>query len=173
MGIITIRSMPKPVIAAINGAIGGAGMSIAAACDLRVCAASVKLRAAYTSVGLVGDGGWTLSIPLLMGFGKAFELMLLDPMFDAKQALEWGFVNMVVEDAEFEKTAMSLAVRLAKGPTTAYAIAKENLNNAMEGLIEKQLELERMGMCSDAKTKDYIEGVNAFLEKRKPNFLGK
>ena len=172
-GIITLRRMGKPVIAAINGAAGGAGMSIAAACDFRICAASVRFRTGYPTIGMVGDAGWTLFVPLLVGFGKAMEFMLLDPTFDAKQAHEMGFVNMVVEDEKFAATVSEVAEKLAGGPTKAYAIIKENLNAAMEGLLEKQLELERMGMYNAAKTEDYVEGVNAFLEKRKAKFTGK
>jgi 2-(1,2-epoxy-1,2-dihydrophenyl)acetyl-CoA isomerase len=172
-GIITLRRMKKPVIAAVNGAAGGAGMSIVAACDLRICAVSVRFRTGYPTIGMVGDAGWTLFVPLLVGFGKAMELMLLDPMFDAKQAYEMGFVNMVVEDEKLATTVAEVAERLASGPTKAYAIIKENLNAAMEGLLEIQLERERMGMYNAAKAEDYVEGVNAFLEKRKAKFTGK
>ena len=173
VGVLAIRKMRKPVVAAINGAVGGVGMSIAAACDLRICAASARFRAGYPQIGMVGDGGWTFLVPLHIGFGKAFELMFTDPMFDARQALEWGLVNWVVEDGEFEKAVRDLAIQLAQGPTTAYAIAKENLNRAMGGLLEQQIELERDGMFNASKTHDYVEGVNAFFEKRKANFKGR
>ena len=172
-GIIALRRMGKPVIAAVNGAAGGAGMSIAAACDLRICAASARFRAGYPQIAMVGDAGWTLFVPLLVGFGKAMELMLLDPLFDAKQAYDMGFVNMVVDDDKFASTVSEVAEKLASGPTKSYAIIKANLNAAMEGLLEQQLELERMGMFNAAKTEDYVEGVNAFLEKRKAKFIGK
>jgi len=168
--IMLIRRMSKPVIAAINGAVGGGGMSIAAACDLRICASSVKFRQAYTSVGLVPDGAWTLLVPLLIGLGKAFELALLDPVFDAGQALEFGFVNNVVDDTELEKTTFDMASKLAKGPAVSFAIVKENLNNSMLGFLERQLELERRGMTVIGKTSDAKEGITAFLEKRKPVF---
>jgi 2-(1,2-epoxy-1,2-dihydrophenyl)acetyl-CoA isomerase len=172
-GIIALRRMGKPVIAAVNGAAGGAGMSIAAACDLRICTASARFRAGYPQIGMVGDAGWTLFVPLLVGFGKAMELMLLDPLFDAKQAYDMGLVNMVVDDDKFASTVSEVAEKLASGPTKSYAIIKANLNAAMEGLLEQQLELERMGMFNAAKTEDYVEGVNAFLEKRKAKFSGK
>lgn len=171
--ILTIRKMPKPVIAAINGAVGGAGFSLAAACDLRICASSVRFRQAYTSIGMTGDGGWSLLVPLLIGFGKATELLLLDPIFDAQQALQWGLVHQVVDDGELENKVKEIARKLATGPSTAFAIAKENLNQAMLGLLEKQLELERTGMVKASYTSDYLEGVHAFLEKRPPRFTGK
>ena len=171
--IIGIRRMPKPVIAAINGATGGAGVSIAAACDLRICASSVKFRTGYTSIGLVPDGGWTLLVPRLIGFGKAMELILLDSPFDAEQALQYGLVNKVVAPERLEEEAYSIARKLAGGPSISYAIAKENFNHAMYGLLERQLELERDGMIKAGRTADSKEGFAAFLEKRKPRFVGK
>jgi len=173
MLIIGIRRMPKPVIAMINGTIAGGGISIAAACDLRVCASSVKFKQAYTSAGLVPDGAFTLMVPLLIGFGRTSELCLLDPLFDAQYALEIGLVNKVVEDAELEKITMDIALQLAKGPTVSYAIVKENLNNAMFSLLERQLELERRGMIWAGSTMDAKEGITAFLKKRKPRFTGR
>ncbi|MBN2516383.1 MAG: enoyl-CoA hydratase/isomerase family protein [Deltaproteobacteria bacterium] len=172
-GIMGIRRMPKPVIAAINGAVGGAGMSIAAACDLRICASSVKFKQGYITAGLVPDGAWTLSVSLLVGFGKATEIALLDPVFDAQDALKFGLVTRVVEDAEFEKETLNVAASLARGPAVSYAIVKDNLNQAMYGLLERQLELERRGMTWVGQTSDALEGINAFVEKRKPDFTGR
>ena len=171
--IIGIRRMPKPVIAMINGVTAGAGISIAAACDLRICASSVKFKQAYTSVGLVPDGAFTLMVPLLIGFGKTSELYLLDPLIDSKQALEMGLVNRVVEDAELEKVTKDIALQLVKGASVSYAIVKENMNNAMLGILERQLELERRGMIWAGRTADAREGIAAFLEKRKPSFSGR
>lgn len=171
--IIGIRRMPKPVIAAINGVTGGAGVSIAAACDLRICASSVKFKIGYTSIGLVPDGGWTLLVPQLIGFSKATELVLLDSPFDAKKALEYGFVNMVVPNERLDEEVYAVAQKLAKGPSVSYAITKGNLNHAMYGLLERQLELEREGMIRAGRTDDSKEGFKAFLEKRSPSFKGK
>jgi 2-(1,2-epoxy-1,2-dihydrophenyl)acetyl-CoA isomerase len=173
IAILAIRTMRKPVIAAVNGAAGGAGISLAAACDLRICVASARFRQAYTSLGLVPDGAWALLVPLLIGFSRANELMLLDPVFDARQALEWGLVNRVVEDAELEREALELAGHLARGATTAFAIAKENMNHSMMDLLERQLERERSGMIRAGKTRDYQEGARAFFAKRRPEFTGK
>lgn len=173
LSVIGIRRMPKPVIAMINGVTAGAGISIAAACDLRICASSAKFKQAYTSAGLVPDGAFMLMLSLLIGFGRTSELYLLDPLIDAKQALEIGLVNRVVEDTELKKMTKDIALQLVKGPTVSYAIVKENLNNAMLGLLERQLELERRGMIWAGRTADAREGITAFLEKRKPNFLGR
>lgn len=173
VAIINIRTMAKPVIASINGAAGGGGLSIAAACDLRICAASAKFRQAYTSVALVPDGAWGLLFPLLVGFGKASELIFIDPVFDAREALDWGFVNRVVADEDLPEETRKLAASLAAGPTRAFAIAKDNMNHSMMDLLERQLERERAGMVQAGKTRDYREGSEAFFKKRKPKFEGR
>jgi 2-(1,2-epoxy-1,2-dihydrophenyl)acetyl-CoA isomerase len=170
--ITGIRRISKPVIAMINGTVAGVGVSVAAACDLRICASSAKFRQAYTSIGLIPDGAWTLLLPLLIGFGKAQELVYLDPLLSAGEALDMGLVNQVVEDAELESTTRQIAMKLAAGPSIAYAIAKENFNQAMLGLLERQLELERSGMIRVGRTADAREGIAAFMEKRKPVFKG-
>ncbi|HET6459198.1 MAG TPA: enoyl-CoA hydratase-related protein [Syntrophales bacterium] len=170
--IVGIRRTSKPVIAMINGATAGAGVSLAAACDLRICASSVKFRQAYTAIGLIPDGAWTLLVPLLVGFGKASELVYLNPTFDAREALQMGLVNKVVDDTELEKTTMDMATRIASGPMISYSIIKENLNNAFFGMLERQLELERRGLIWVSKTADAKEGISSFIEKRKPNFKG-
>jgi 2-(1,2-epoxy-1,2-dihydrophenyl)acetyl-CoA isomerase len=171
--ILAIRSLPKPVICAVNGAVGGGGMSVMAACDLRICASSVRFRQAYTNLGLVPDGAWSLMVGRLIGFHKAQELVFLDPVFGAEQALAWGLVNQVVADGDLQRVAAETAMKLAKGPTRSFAIAKENLNHAMLDLLERQLERERAGMIRAAKTDDYKEGLKAFFEKRPPVFSGK
>jgi 2-(1,2-epoxy-1,2-dihydrophenyl)acetyl-CoA isomerase len=171
--ILSIRTMPKPVIAAVNGPVGGGGLSLMAACDLRLCAASTRFRQAYTNLGLVPDGAWALMVGRLIGFGRAQELVFLDPVFGAEQALAWGLVNQITEDGELERVSMELAGKLAHGPTKAFAIAKENFNHSMLDLLERQLERERSGMIRAGKTSDYKEGLKAFFEKRPPVFSGK
>jgi 2-(1,2-epoxy-1,2-dihydrophenyl)acetyl-CoA isomerase len=171
--ILAVRTMPKPVVAAINGAVGGAGMSLAAACDLRLCAASAKFRQAYTGVALVPDGAWTLLVPLLIGYGRAAELVFKNEPFDARQALAWGLVNQVVEDAELPAAAAALCDSLAQGPTKSYALTKANFNAGMMGVLEKQLERERAGITAAARTADYQDGVKAFFAKRPAVFTGR
>ncbi len=171
--ILALRQMPKPVVAVVNGPVGGGGFSLAAACDIRIAARSAIFRQAYTTVSLVPDGAWTLVVPMLIGFGKATELVLLDPILSAQEALEWGLVHRVVDDADLWKEADEIVGKLAAGPTRAFAIAKENLNNAMLGLLYRQLELERSGMIAAAKSDDYREGLAAFFGKRTAAFTGK
>ncbi len=171
--IYGVRSLPKPVIASINGALGGGGFTLAAACDIRIAAASAIFRQAYTTVSLVPDGAWTLIVPMLIGLGKATELVMMDPILSAAQAKEIGLVNQVVDDAELQNVTREMAEKLAKGPTKAFGIAKDNLNNAVFSLLERQLELERSGMVKAAKTHDYKEGLRAFFEKREARFSGK
>lgn len=170
--VTDIRRLEKPVIAAINGAVGGAGLSIAAACDLRVASSKAKFRQAYTNVGLVPDGAWTLMVPLLIGFGRASDLVFLDPVFDAPKALEMGLVNKVAEPEELDNSAGQLAQKLAAGATRSFAMAKNLLNNSLLSLLERQLELERQAIMEAAKTGDYQEGLASFFEKREPKFNG-
>jgi len=167
-----IRRIHKPVIAMINGVCMGAGLSIAAACDLRICAASAMFRQAYTSVGLTPDGAWGLNVPLLIGFGRASELIFSDPMIDANRAYEIGLVAEVVDDADLDAKTMDKARRMANGPLAAFAIAKDNLNRAMLALLESQLEQERLGIMNAGRTHDAREGIAAILERRKPEFTG-
>jgi len=167
-----IRRIPKPVIAMVNGICMGAGLSLAAACDMRICASSAVFRQAYTSVGLTPDGAWSLHVPLLIGFGRASELIFSDPMVDAKKAFEMGMVTEVVDDTELEAATMKRSRRLASGPLKAFAVAKNNLNRAMLGVLESQLEQERLGIMESARTADAREGITAILEKRKPAFRG-
>lgn len=170
LAVVLLRRMPKPVIASINGATGGGGIGIAAACDIRICASSAKIKPGYPTIGVVCDAGYSLIIPLLVGFGKAVEFLLLDKLINAEQALSWGLVNHVVEDTELEQFTNNMALKLAEGPAMAFAVMKNTLNQAMMGQLERQLELERISMANAAKTPDYIEGIKAFLEKRKPMF---
>lgn len=170
--IMGIRQMPKPVIAAMNGPAGGAGMPLALSCDLRIASTQVKLKQAYTSLGLAPDAGWSLFTGLLAGFSRASEMIFLDPVYDAEQALAMGLVHRVVEPEKLMETARQMAEQLAGGATRSFAIAKANLNHAFQNLLERQLQVEQEGVLSASKTKDYQEGIEAFLSKRKPSFTG-
>lgn len=170
--ILLIRQMPKPVLAVINGAVGGAGMSLALACDLRICSSAAKFKQAYTSLGLAPDAGWSLWVGLLAGFARASEMVFLDPVYDAEQALAMNLVHRVTAPEELEGAARQWAEKLAAGATRSFAIAKENLNQALLTLLERQLEVERQGVLGAAYSDDYQEGLAAFLTKRKPLFKG-
>jgi 2-(1,2-epoxy-1,2-dihydrophenyl)acetyl-CoA isomerase len=169
--VVDIRRLEKPVIAAINGAAGGAGFSIAMACDLKIASSSARFRQAYTNVGLVPDGGWFLFVPLLAGFARTNELLFIDPIIDAEQALAMGLVNRVVPPGELEGAVFAWAEKLAAGPSS-FAIAKNLVNESLLLLLERQLELERQGIIQAARTEDYLEGIKAFFEKREPCFRG-
>lgn len=171
--ILDLRSMEKPVVAAINGATGGAGMSLAAACDLRLAAEGATFKQAYTSIGLTPDGGWTALIPQIIGSAKATELLLLDPVLDARQALALGLVHEVVPGAGVVERARAVATRLAQGPTMAFGGAKALLNAALFPDLEAQLERERQRIIRQGVTADFREGLAAFVEKRTPRFSGK
>lgn len=170
--IIELRRMPQPVIASINGGLGGAGISLAAACDLRIASATARFRQGYTGLGLVPDGAWTLTLPLLIGWGKACELIFTNPVFTAEQALNWGLVNWVVSPERLATETQFLAKQLAAGPCEAFSIVKHNLNRALLGGLELQLEEDRRGLVTAARTADAREGFRAFLEKRSPRFQG-
>jgi len=170
--IVDLRRMEKPVVAAINGPAGGAGFSLALACDLRVMADTAFLQQAYTAAGLVPDGGMTLFLPRIVGLGTASEIILRNPRIEAEQALQWGLVHEVVPAEEVMSRAMEIAHALAAGPTVALGRAKQLLNRSLLSLLESQLEAERQTIAAVSTTADFREGLTAFLEKRPPNFQG-
>lgn len=171
--ILDIRQMPKPVVAAINGAAGGAGVSLAMACDLRLAADTARFKQAYTSVGLTPDGGWSLLVARQIGYARAAEMVLLDPVLDAQQALSMGLVNRVVAVENLAQEAAHVAARLAAGPTEALARAKALLSRSLLSGLEEQLELEREGIMAASETQDFAEGLEAFFSKRAPQFKGR
>jgi 2-(1,2-epoxy-1,2-dihydrophenyl)acetyl-CoA isomerase len=164
--ISDIRLIEKPVVAAINGSIGGAGMSLAAACDIRLAADSAKFKQAYTSIGLVPDAGWTLIVPQIIGVAKAMELLLVDPVLDARQALSLRFVHEVVPDDKLQERTRELVTQLAEGPTTAFGGAKALVNAALFPMLETQLERERQRLMAQGGTKDFLERLSAFLQRK-------
>lgn len=168
-----IRNMPKPVIALINGVAGGAGISIAMSCDLRIASSSAVFKQAYTGIGLVPDGSWCLLVSMLAGYAAASRMLFLDPGYDAGKALQMGLVDQVADPDKLMETAGELAGRLAAGPTSAFALAKAELNSAMMSLLANQLEFERNSIMKASRTEDFREGLAAFLAKRKPVFKGK
>ncbi len=171
--IITgIRSLEKPVVAAVNGPAVGIGCSLALACDLVVAAESAYFSLAFAKIGLMPDGGSTLFVPAAAGKARAFEMALLGERIGAETALGWGLVNAVHPDDRLLDEAGALAERLAAGPTRSYAGTKEALNRMLYSDIEGQLELEARLQHGLARTRDFSEGVGAFVEKRAPVFEG-
>jgi 2-(1,2-epoxy-1,2-dihydrophenyl)acetyl-CoA isomerase len=171
--IITgLREMPKPVVVAVNGPAVGIGCSLALACDLIVAAESAYFLLAFVRIGLVPDGGSTAFLPARIGLARSAEMMMLGDRVGAEQALEWGLVNRVVPDERLEGEASELLERLAAGPTASYAGSKRLLNRRVYADLAGQLDAEADTQRDQGHTKDFIEGVLAFVEKRPASFTG-
>jgi 2-(1,2-epoxy-1,2-dihydrophenyl)acetyl-CoA isomerase len=168
-----LTTMPKPIIAAVNGTAAGAGASLAFACDLRVAAESAKFVLAFAGVGLSADTAASWTLPRLVGYGRAMEIMLLGEPVTAADALTTGMVNRVVPDGSALDEATALARRLAAGPTTAYAKIKEALLAGASGDLEAALATEARTQAQLGATDDHLEAVQAFVTKRKPAFTGR
>ena len=170
--ITTVRQMPKPVLAAVNGPAVGIGCSLALACDLIVARESAYFLLAFVNIGLVPDGGSSLFIPARIGHTRATEMAMLGERIHAPQALDWGLINRVATDDAFDAEVDALSEQLATGPTRAYAGAKRQLNAWIYAGLDEQLELEAATQQEMAASGDFMEGVQAFLAKRPPAFKG-
>jgi 2-(1,2-epoxy-1,2-dihydrophenyl)acetyl-CoA isomerase len=170
--IAGVRSLPKPVVAAVNGPAVGIGCSFALACDLIMAAESAYFGLAFVNIGLMPDGGSTAFVPPAVGRARAFQMALLGERIPAPQALEWGLVNWVHPDDRLMDEAWALARRLAAGPTRSYASSKQALNNFIYADLDGQLELEAELQHALGRTNDFMEGVAAFVEKRDPAYGG-
>jgi len=171
--IMGIRRMPKPVLAAVNGPAVGIGCSLALACDLVVARESAYFLLAFVNIGLVPDGGSSLLLPERIGLARATEMAMLGERVGAKQALEWGLINRVATDDEFDGVVDELAARLAAGPTASYAGAKRQFNEWLFARMDTQLDLEASIQQEAAASGDFLEGVQAFLQKRPADFKGR
>src|SRR4051812_38562526 len=167
-----LRTMPKPTIASVNGPAVGIGLSFALACDLVIAAESAYLMLAFVNIGLVPDGGSSFLIPERIGFARAMEMAMLGERVPARLAFEWGLINRVVEDYALKARTEELADGLAAGPTRSYAGSKRELNQWAMHRFQEQLELEAAIQAEMAHTKDFVEGVAAFVEKRPAKFSG-
>lgn len=168
-----MRSVPKPIVAAVNGPAAGVGMSFALAADIAIAGRSASFLQAFARIGLLPDGGSTWFLPRLVGEQRARALAMLAPKISAEQAKEWGLIWDVVEDGELMKAATEVARGLADGPTLSLARIKEAMNRASGNTLSQQLDVERDFQRELGKSEDFKEGVAAFLAKRKPAFKGK
>lgn len=168
-----IRKMPKPVICRLNGVAAGAGCSFALACDLIVAAESAKLIEVFVNIGLVLDSGSSYFLPRLVGSAKAFELATMGTRVSGKEAEAMGLVNKCVADEELDEAVKTYTDFYAKAPTKAVGMMKKMLNKSQNATLTEMLEYEAHMQDIAGSTHDYSEGIQAFLEKRKPKFLGK
>ena len=171
--IASIRAMRKPVIAAVNGVVAGAGLGIAIACDVRVAAASASFRAAWSRVGLVPDAGSAYFLPRLVGWGRAMDMILGGEPVGADDALRIGLVTRVWSDDAFAREWRAYATALANGATEAFALSKEGLNASRQHDLASFLEVESGLQDRAGRTRDYAEGVQAFTAKRPAKFEGR
>jgi 2-(1,2-epoxy-1,2-dihydrophenyl)acetyl-CoA isomerase len=167
-----IRSVEKPVVCAVNGVAAGAGANLALACDILVAAEEAAFIQSFSQVGLIPDTGGTYFLPRAVGFHRATAMTLLGQRITATQARDWGMVHEVVPRTSLREAAEGLALRLASGATRGFALTKRALNQSMQNDLETQLRLEEALQREAGATRDYREGVAAFLEKREPEFTG-
>ena len=171
--IRTMRALPKPIVAAVNGVAAGVGMSFALAADIAIAAKSASFLQAFSRIGLLPDGGSTWFLPRLVGEQRARALAMLAPQISAEQAERMGMVWQVVDDASLMAEATKLARRLAAGPTLSYAAIKQAIDKAATNTLDQQLDLERDSQRLLGRSEDFREGVAAFLAKRPANFMGR
>lgn len=172
VAVSTITTMPKPVIAAVNGAAAGAGAAFAYACDLRLAAASASFSMAFAGVGLSADSGASFTLPRLVGAGRASRMMLLGERVDAAEALRIGMVDEVVPDDALMARVAALAGVLADGPTAAYGWIKASLHHAATSDLAAALAFEGTAQAELFAGADHHEAIAAFVDKRRPKFVG-
>lgn len=167
-----IRNLQKPVICAVNGVAAGAGANIALSCDVVLAGKSASFIQAFSKIGLIPDSGGTFILPRLVGFQRASALMMLGDKVTAEDAMSMGMIYKVFDDEKLQEEAFSIATTLSTMPTRGLALTKMLLNRSVNNSLEEQLKEEEQIQAEAGATSDYKEGVEAFLEKRKPVFRG-
>jgi 2-(1,2-epoxy-1,2-dihydrophenyl)acetyl-CoA isomerase len=171
--ILKIRSLEKPVIAAVNGVAAGAGANIALACDLTIAQENASFIQAFSKIGLIPDSGGTYFLPRIIGVQKALALMFTGDKISAKEAEELNMIYKCIPEEDFEDFTLKIAEKMALMPTRAFGLTKKAVNQSLDNTLEQQLNLEEKLQTEAGKTEDFQEGVQAFLEKRKAKFKGK
>jgi 2-(1,2-epoxy-1,2-dihydrophenyl)acetyl-CoA isomerase len=170
--IFLMERMPKPIIASVRGGAAGFGLSLMMACDMVIASEDAFLTLAYINIGTTPDGSGTYMLPRIVGLKKAMEIALLGDRISAEEAKDLGLINYVVPTGELEAETAKLAKRLANGPTVAIGRTKQLLNASLGNSMEEQLSLEAQNFAACAASNDWVEGVTAFKEKRRPDFKG-
>ena len=171
--ISRIRSIEKPVIAAVNGVAAGAGANIALACDIVFAKKSASFIQAFSKIGLIPDSGGTYFLPRIIGFQKAMALMMTGDKVSAEEAEEMKMIYKALNDEDFDETVMTFVEKLSKMPTRALGLTKKAVNSSYNNTMQQQLDLEENLQNEAGQTDDFSEGVQAFLDKRTPKFTGK
>ncbi len=170
--ILAIRNLAKPVICKLNGIAAGAGCSLALACDVIIASETARMSQIFVNIGLIIDAGSSYFLPRLLGSQKAFELASTGRIVEAQECLELGLVSKMVPQNELDKVVAETAMMYAQGATQAIGLIKKVLNQSYHSTLEQMLELEAENQDKASKTPDFIEGVTAFLQKKKANFKG-
>lgn len=170
--ILALTSIEKPVVCAVNGVAAGAGANLALACDLVLASDRAKFVQSFCNIGLIPDSGGTYHLPRLAGMARAKAMTLLGEAISARQALQWGLIYSVVEHEELQEKSLELALHLAKQPTRGLGLTKRALRSSLDNSLEQQLQAEKELQSKAGSTRDYREGVRAFMEKRAPKFSG-